>query len=102
LAFWVGNEDPEREFITDISVASPSYELGSELKVGAREAEVIQRLGANFMRVRESELRSWMPEADARSDATYRYTDDAIIESRVYLSFRAGHVSRVDWVFGLD
>ena len=102
LAFWVGNEEPEREFLTDISVTSTRYELGSELRIGARESEVIRRLGANFTRVRESELRSWMPRAEDRADDTYRYTDDAVHERHAYFSFRAGHVSRVDWVFGVD
>ena len=106
LAFWVGNEEPEREFLTDISVTSARYELGQGLRVGDRKEQVVRRLGSNFTPVRAVELRAWMPSAEAKCDndaCAYRYTDHTgSASSDVYFSFRAGHVSRIDWVFGVD
>jgi hypothetical protein len=103
LAFWVGNEQPEREFLTDISVSSGRYELGRKLRVGDRDECVIQNLGRDYTRVREPDVRSWMPQLDSRPDFTYRYTDDdGHLESHVYISVRAGQVTRIDWVFGVD
>lgn len=105
LAFWVGNEEPEREFLTDISVTSARYELGWSIRVGDRKERVVRRLGSSFTPVRGPDLRPWMPGAEpaCEDDAcAYRYTDHAGHESHVYFSFRAGRMSRVDWVFGVD
>lgn len=105
LAFYVVKEEPEREFLTDISVTSRRYELGWGLRVGAPMEDVTHLLGDKFVPLRRPDLRPWMPTANGECGSevcTYGYTDDDLGENHVYFSFSEGRVSRVDWVFWVD
>jgi len=92
---------PEREFLTDVTVASNRYKMGQRLKVDDTKERVVKLLGNKFQPLSRPNLRVEVPklEKDCKEKdnvCALEYTDS---RSHVYFSFKRNRVARIDWVF---